>query len=158
MHPGAKDIFKQWPKECFVELGKWLKNSYDCSILITGGPQERSLTEYIASQIPDAVALTDSIDIKVLAAIIEHLSLFITNDTGPMHVAFAMRTPTVSLFTVTDHTLCGPLNIDNARVIQKHKTCTPCLRKKCMLPFCMLQIGVKEVQKEVQSLLKKTTP
>ena len=156
MHPGAKDKFKQWPPECFIELGNRLKQSLNCSILITGSPHENELTEQIALKIPGAIALTEKVPLKTLAALIKKLDLFITNDTGPMHVAFAMQTPTVSLFTVTDSNLCGPYLAQKASVIQKHKTCTPCLRKKCMLPFCMLQISPKEVEEKVLYTLKGT--
>ena len=154
MHPGAKDKFKQWPPECFIELGNRLKQSLDCSILITGSPHEKELTEQIARKIPGAIALTEKVPLKTLAGLIEKLDLFITNDTGPMHVAFAMQTPTVSLFTVTESKLCGPYLAKKATVIQKHKTCTPCLRKRCMLPFCMLQISPKEVEEKVHNSLK----
>ena len=154
MHPGAKDKFKQWPPECFIELGNRLKQSLKCSIIITGSPHEKELTEQIAKKIPGAIALTEKVPVKTLAGLIEKLDLFITNDTGPMHVAFAMQTPTVSLFTVTDSNLCGPYLAKKATVIQKHKTCTPCLRKKCMLPFCMLQISPKEVEEKALYSLK----
>jgi len=154
LHPGAKDKFKQWPPECFIELGSRFKKSMQCSIIVTGGPSEKELTEQIASGIPDAIALTESVPLKTLAGLIERCGIFITNDTGPMHVAFAVNTPTVALFTATDSNLCGPYHAKNVHVIQKQKTCTPCLRKKCMLPFCMLQISPKEVEAKAHQLLK----
>lgn len=154
IHPGAKDKFKQWDPTCFVELGKRLQKSLNCSVLITGGPSEKELTKQIAKEIPGAVALTDPVPLKTLAALIERFNIFISNDTGPMHVAFAVKTPTVALFTATDSHLCGPHMAEKTAVLQKHLTCTPCLRKKCKLPFCMLQISPKEVEEKALSLMK----
>lgn len=154
LHPGAKDKFKQWPPECFIELGHRFKKTLNCSIIVTGGPSEKELAQQIASAIPDAVALTESVPLKTLAGLIERCGIFVTNDTGPMHVAYAVKTPTVALFTETDSHLCGPYHAQKVQVIQKQKTCTPCLRKKCRLPFCMLQISPKEVEEKVHQLLR----
>lgn len=154
IHPGAKDKFKQWDPKCFIELGRRLQKSLNCALLITGSPNEKELTEQIAKEIPGAIALREPVPLKTLAALIERFDVYISNDTGPMHVAFAVKTPTVSLFTATDSALCGPHKAESAAVIQKPITCTPCLKKKCKLPFCMLQISPKEVEEKVSSLIK----
>jgi heptosyltransferase-1/heptosyltransferase-2 len=73
------------------------------------------------------------------------MKMVIANDTGPMHLAFAQKTPTIGLFTPTDPALCGPYYVDAAVTIAKKPTCTPCLRKRCKEPFCLMQISVQEV-------------
>ena len=77
----------------------------------------------------------------------------ISNDTGPMHLALAVQTPTIGLFTPTDPNLCGPYFVNSTLAIAKKQTCSPCLRKKCAEPFCLLQIGVNEVYDAVVKLL-----
>jgi ADP-heptose:LPS heptosyltransferase len=144
MHPGAKDLFKQWPPSHFIELGHRLIQHLGCQILITGTPAEKELVLEIANKIPGAIPVTH-LKLRPFAALMKRMKLMITNDTGPMHVAFAMRTPTVALFTPTDPDLCGPYHAKHVKVIAKERTCTPCLRKKCREPFCLLQIGVSEV-------------
>ncbi|MBM3207071.1 MAG: glycosyltransferase family 9 protein [Chlamydiae bacterium] len=157
MHPGAKDKFKQWPVNNFIELAGILKKTFDCDIVVTCGPNERLLAEEITSSVPGSFYLDENLSIHALGSLIQKFDLFITNDTGPMHLAFATGTKTISLFTATDANLCGPLAIDNAVVIQKEKTCSPCIRKKCFTPFCMLQISPREVASCAIKLLKGNT-
>jgi ADP-heptose:LPS heptosyltransferase len=154
LHPGSKDRFKRWPEKCFIKLGQLLKEQLDCQILITAGPTEKTLAKWIADRIPDAIYLHEDMHIQSFAALIQRCHLFITNDTGPMHLSFAVQTPTVALFTPTDARLCGPKDINRNAIIQKEKTCFPCLRKKCLEPFCMLQISPEEVLEKALHLLR----
>jgi ADP-heptose:LPS heptosyltransferase len=62
-----------------------------------------------------------------------------------MHLAFAVKTPTIALFCPSDPKSFGPYFVDKCTVIKKHHTCTPCLKKKCREPFCMRQISPAEV-------------
>lgn len=144
LHPGAKDKFKQWPPEHFIKLGNLLKEYLGCEIVVSGSRNERQLVQKIQSGIPGAHAVGEGLTIQELAAFLQTLSLLITNDTGPLHLALAVQTPTLSLFTPTDHRLCGPYKVEGT-VIQKEKTCTPCLKKKCQDPFCLRQISVESV-------------
>jgi ADP-heptose:LPS heptosyltransferase len=144
LHPGAKDAFKQWPASHFIELGKRLHAALNATILITGTPGEQALVDAIASQIPEAQSITH-LPLRTFAALLQNVDLMVSNDTGAMHVAFAMRTPTIALFTPTNPVHCGPFAAKNVLTIAKAPTCTPCLRKKCTSPFCLLQIGIDEV-------------
>ncbi len=155
MHPGAKDLFKQWPPSHFIKLGNELQKSLGCTLVITGSPSEKQLVEQIAAAIPGAIALYRDLSIPAFAAFLSRLSLFITNDTGPLHLASASKTPTVALFTPTDPQLCGPYFAPHVHVIQKKPTCLPCLRKKCREPFCLLQISPDEVLKAALTLVNK---
>jgi len=144
LHPGAKDGFKQWPIPHFIDLGNRLVRNLGCRVIVTGTPGEKSLVASIASQIDGAVAATD-LPLLAAAALIKRMDLMISNDTGPMHIAFAMKTPAIGIFAPTDPKLCGPYFVENALSIAKRPTCSPCLKKKCREPFCLLQIGVQEV-------------
>lgn len=154
IHPGAKDSFKCWPPHLFAVLGKRLKEELGCQILVTGCPEEKALVTSIVSTIPGAIACCD-LPIRPLGALIQSLKLFITNDTGPMHIAFALSTPTVAIFSPTDARLCGPYLAPNVALIKKSPTCQPCLRKRCQEPFCMLQISPEEVFKTACRLFYK---
>ncbi len=155
LHPGAKDGFKQWPVSHFIDLGNRLVRNLGCRIIVTGTPEEKPLVASIVSQIEQAIAATD-LPLLATAALIKKMDLLISNDTGPMHVAFAMKTPTIGLFTPTDPKLCGPYFVENAVPIAKNPTCSRCLKKKCREPFCLLQIGVQEVYDSVLSMFYKT--
>ena len=148
IHPGAKDRFKRWNPKYFVELGKRLAEEKGATILITGDRSEGALCREIADQIPRALNLAGTLSVRLLAALIEQLDLFITNDTGPMHIAFAMNVKTLALFSPTDPNLCGPYKV-SAQVVAKSPTCTPCIRKKCLFPFCMEQLSPQEVYDKI---------
>jgi len=153
LHPGAKDKFKQWTPSHFILLGQKLKKHLQCQIVITGTPPEKELVKTIASAIEGAIPIYDHISIPTLAAIVDKLALYITNDTGPLHVACTTKTPTIALFTPTDPQLCGPYFASHVKVIQKQPTCSPCSKKKCHDAFCMLQISPDEVYHEALKLL-----
>lgn len=145
LHPGAKDRFKKWGEESFVEVGNRLMHHLGCQIIVTGNADEKEQVLRVASKIPGAIPLTGNLSLRGLSALIRRFSLMLCNDTGPMHIAFAMNTPTVALFVPTDPRLCGPHFARKHHVIAKKKSCTPCLRKKCQDPFCLLQISPEEV-------------
>lgn len=154
IHPGAKDLFKQWPVSQFIQLASRLKKELNCHLFITGSPSERALVNQIAAEVSDATAVTH-LRLRPFAAFLKRMQLMITNDTGPMHVAFAMGTPTVCLFTPTDPKLCGPYLVKNGYVLAQKPTCTPCLKKKCAEPFCLLQISVQAVYDSALQLFGK---
>ncbi|MCB1082095.1 MAG: glycosyltransferase family 9 protein [Chlamydiia bacterium] len=149
MHPGAKDRFKQWDPKHFIALGRRLAKEKNATIVITGNKKEIPLAKHIATNIPRAVSVAGKLSVRHTAALIEKFDYFITNDTGPMHLAFAMETPTLALFSPTDPTLCGPYKITYGVGFQKPSTCTPCIRKKCRSPFCMEQISPDEVYERI---------
>jgi ADP-heptose:LPS heptosyltransferase len=155
LHPGAKDRFKQWPSSHFITLGRRLKEKLGCQIVVTGTPAEKALVESIVQSIEGAVGIYEGVSIPTLAALLGKLSLYITNDTGPLHIACATHTPTLALFTPTDPALCGPYFAPHVSVLQKKPTCFPCLKKKCHDPFCMLQISTDEVLGAALQLLQE---
>ncbi len=153
MHPGAKDKFKQWNPKGFIELGRKLAKEKGATLIITGDKHEAPLADEIATHIPGAVSVAGKLPVRVAAALIEKLDLFITNDTGPMHIAFAMGTPTFAFFSPTDPTLCGPYKISHGHVIQKPRSCTPCIRKNCVAPSCIEQISPKAAYEVIDAHL-----
>ena len=145
IHPGAKNLFKQWPKESFIEVGKRLSQHLGCQIFITGDQSEALLVLEIASKIPGAIPIAGELDLSTFTAVLSRMDVFITNDTGPMHLAFAAKTPTVAIFGPTDPSLCGPFHVENVKVMTAPKTCRPCLGKSCQKPFCLLQLGPEKI-------------
>lgn len=145
LHPGASHTFKQWPEFSYLELGRTLASDLQLQIAITGNAREAALCTRIAEGIPGAISLAGEITLRTFAAFCAKARLLITNDTGPMHLAFAQNLPTIAIFSPTDPKLCGPYKIDHACPLYVRKTCFPCLGKKCRNPFCLLQISPREV-------------
>ncbi len=153
IHPGAKDPFKQYPLEFFAQIGIALSRELNARVLITGSSHEQPLMQALQKRIPGALTLPLALSIPELAAHILDLILLITNDTGPMHIAFAINTPTIALFAPTDPTLCGPHEAKRARALAASPTCTPCLKKKCRDGFCLRQIPPERVITQALELL-----
>ena len=153
LHPGAQKPYKCWPVKNFIEAGNIISRRTGCRIIITGDSNERPWIEEMASRIKGAVSAAGKTSLRQTAALIERMDLFITNDTGVMHIAAALKTPTVALFCPTDPRICGPYGAESVSVVAKPITCDPCTGKKCLDPLCMGQITVEEVVKAAKRLL-----
>ncbi|WP_353684123.1 glycosyltransferase family 9 protein [Thermodesulfovibrio sp. 3907-1M] len=152
----AATKFKMWPKENFIQLGKKLiDNNKNVVILILGSKEEKKLCESIAKKIGEnAISLAGKLSLRELRALIEKTHLLITNDTGTMHIAIALKTKTLSLFCPTYAWGVGPLqDFHLHKVIEKHRPCNPCITKKCKNPYCMNLIKVEEVLTSAQEML-----
>jgi len=145
LHPGSKDRFKRWPEKNFEEVGCTLKERLGCEILITGTKDEEEVMRRTAAMIPGAHVAETDLQLRSFAALLEQMDLLICNDTGPFHLASALGTPAIGLYAATDPFLCGPHRAKRAIAIAKKTSCTPCLKRKCRSPFCLLQIGTCEV-------------
>lgn len=153
LHPGAQKAFKCWPWERFVEVGFALQQKYQAYIFITGNGKEQEIAQKIANKIPQAIAVAGRFSLRETAALIERLALYITNDTGPMHISFALGTPTIALFAATDPAQCGPYLDHRPVVIYRPKICDLCLGKKCLRPKCLEQITSAEVIAAAEMLM-----
>lgn len=159
IHPGAKDSYKCWPKEYFIETAKELQKQFPHQILITGGAEEKELVTSLQTLIPNSVVFKSPISIRSFAALLEQVDLLITNDTGPLHLACSLKVPVIAPFSPTDPILCGPISQNDAIAITKNKTCFPCLKRKCLEPFCLLQISPSDMVNQAKKiLLKKYAP
>ncbi len=145
IHPGSKDRFKRWPEEHFAAVGRALQEKFGCRILITGTKDEISLMQKTASLIPGAETARPDLPFRSFAALLNQMDILICNDTGPFHVACALNKPAIGIYAATDPFLCGPYKAKQAIAISKTASCTPCLKRKCREPFCLLQIGPEEV-------------
>ena len=149
--PGAAKIYKRWPEENFVKLGKMLSEiRNNIRIIITGDSNEKELAEGISDKV-NGISLAGKLTLREISAVIERCSLFITNDTGPMHIAVALGTPTIALFSATGEENIEPYRpVSTFTVISKPKPCKECVSKSCEKPVCMEQISPEEVYEVVK--------
>jgi len=88
------------------------------------------------------------------AALIARLDVLVTPDTGPLHVAAALKTPTIGLFAVASPVNSNPDFDENIhKFIKKPRTCSPCVGKNCKFQECMLQIGADEVWEMLKEMI-----
>jgi heptosyltransferase-2 len=148
---------KRWYPERFAEVAREFSNKYD--IIIFGGPNEvemaNEIESYLASSgMKNYTNLAGKTNIKELCSLIGGCSLFVTNDSGPMHIAAAYQVPTVSIFGPTKHAETSQWMNDKSSIVRHDMECAPCMRRECPLGHheCMKSITADEVIKAVKEL------
>lgn len=97
LFPGAGHVSRRWPLDQFASLADFLIRNDRVKVLVFLGPEERDFIKDIRQQFPPAVVILDQLTIPQLAAAQARLVAFVSNDTGPMHIAAAVGTPVVLL-------------------------------------------------------------
>lgn len=154
INPGAAyGSAKCWLPERFKQLSRRLLEFPKIKIVYFGDKAGASLVQEICKELPDRVInLAGKTSLRELIALIQACNLFLTNDSGPMHVASALGIPFIALFGSTSDTITGPYQ--GGKVIHKHVPCSPCYRRECPIDFrCMTRIEVKEVYEEIQNFI-----
>jgi ADP-heptose:LPS heptosyltransferase len=117
LHPGATDPRRRWPPERFAAVGNALAAA-GCEILLTGTGAERDLVERVRAGLNrPARSLVDALSLGGLAGLFADCALVVANDTGPLHLATAVGTPTVGLYWVGNVINCAPATRDRHRPI-----------------------------------------
>ena len=98
LNPGAATQYRRWQASSFANLGDLLHEAYNAHIVITTGPQEGELADQVAEQMAYSPIIVSQATPMQLAALLQRCNLYISNDTGPMHLSTAVKTPTVALF------------------------------------------------------------
>lgn len=148
---GASTASRRWRPERYAELAQRLLAANPAlRIVVTGSPQERALADAVADAVNDArlVVTAGQLPLTRMPALVQGFACLVTPDTGIMHMAIAVGTPIVSLFAAAHWHGSGPTtDLQRHIVIQKHRTCDPCLGKRCKYaaPPCMDNITVDEV-------------
>lgn len=159
INPGATyGSAKRWYPNEFAKVAITLASKYD--IVIFGGPAETDIAndiekELIKNGITNYQNLAGKTTISELIEKIAGLDLFITNDSGPMHIAAAYKTKTVAIFGPTKFTETNQWNNDkNGLIVTKNLDCAPCMKRSCPLKHhnCMKEITADDVLKAVENL------
>jgi heptosyltransferase-2 len=154
--PGAAyGTAKRWLPERFAEAAGALATARGASIAVFGSKTERDLCEEVAQRL-NGHQVTNYAGQTTLAQFIDLASgceLFLTNDSGAMHIASALGVPTVAIFGATDDRTTGPTG-SNARVVRQPVDCSPCLLRECPIDHrCMTGVSAERVVKEALELL-----
>lgn len=149
---------RRWPIEKFVELTKRILAYKDTKIILIGDVHDK---EYINGFLKimqnntDVIDLTGKLSIGMLAALFENVKLFITNDSGPLHLAVSIGVPTVSFFGPEIPERFGPIG-ENHTVFYSDVYCSPCLNvyNQKTAPCngenkCMRDIPVEDVYRAI---------
>ncbi len=135
VNPGARWVNKRWPAEYFAQLVQELAAKNDgARFVILGGKDDQPLGEIISRAEPNrCLNLTGQTSLLEMVEWIRRSEFIVTNDTGPMHVAAALKKPVVAMFGPTDPRRTGPYGqLDHALRIKL--PCSPCLKDFCAYP------------------------
>ncbi|MBU1888342.1 MAG: lipopolysaccharide heptosyltransferase II, partial [Candidatus Omnitrophica bacterium] len=157
--PGASCVSRIWPSANFARLADILKERFGLSIVLVSGHDEVKIGEKVRGLMNSKpIFLCGRTSLSVLAAILKRASLLISNDSGPVHIACAVETPVISIFSRKEKGLSpmrwGPYGERNA-IVHKDVGCVKCLAHNCNKGFlCLYSITVDEILEKVKELLK----
>jgi len=158
INPGATyGSAKRWYPDRFAAVADELCQVWGAKAVITGGPAEREIAADIAASTKaKCLNIAGRTSVRELMALIRRCDFFITNDSGPMHIAAAFSVPLVAIFGPTDHTTTSPYS-NRAVVVSKGMECAPCLKRECPTDHrCMSEVKVEEVIKAALKLREKS--
>ncbi len=172
MHPGSGgySIARRWAPERFAQLADRLYHDVGGQLLLLGGPEEAALHQHIIAQLQSPIAarsLAGQGNIKVAAAVLELVDVFVGNDAGLMHIAAAVGAPTVGIFGLSNYKAWGPYTGDphskQTSIVHLDLPCMPCFYRDhqlgtpegCATRDCLAQLGVDPVAVAARRMLRK---
>jgi heptosyltransferase-2 len=157
LFPGAEfGPSKRWPWQRFAALATELRRRVPGTrAVILAGPKEVWMAVRVHEESGKLhPVIGPDLDLAGLAAVLAHLDLMVTNDTGPMHLAAALGVPCVALFGPTDPRRTAPAGAGHT-VLYRDLWCSPCFRRRCPLVYhgCLRGIAIEEVAAACASAL-----
>ncbi|GAC1390529.1 MAG: glycosyltransferase family 9 protein [Ktedonobacteraceae bacterium] len=162
IHPGARPPARRWPAAYFASVADTLAQYFNAQILLTGGPGEEQTVQAVADLMhTSALVLAGKTSLGGLAALLSQLDLFISNDTGPAHIACAVDCPSVTIFGPADVRRWAPLNRQRHPIVRHPVACSPCGYWECpidhrclrwLLPETVLTIAQQILLQDEQAI------
>ncbi len=160
IHPGSRSAFRLWPAERFAAVADRLQDELGAQVFLVAGPAEHALVEQIRSHAKThVVALNRTLSLGQFAALLAQFDVFLCHDSGPMHVAAAVGTPVVALFSGQNATIWRPLG-ERHSVLQTSLPCAcfpagqlpaPCTKGDSYKSYCVRQLTTDQVFAATQS-------
>lgn len=153
LHTGARKKLRQWPPKKFAMLAVLLKEKYGWDTVIAGTKEELSEIEKLQSLIPFKTYSFTGYSLTDFAALASKAACFVGNESGPMHIAAAMKIPVVGLFGPGEPHTFSPFG-KKATFIHHQLKCNPCDQIHCVQPDnpCINLIEVAEVMKKIEEV------
>lgn len=155
LHVGSRPPARRWPTEHFAIVGDTLADWFGLTVVLTGSPDEREIAEQVRSKMCcPVINLAGETNLGSLAALIDRTTLFISNDTGPAHVAVALDVPSIAIFGPADRRRWAPLDHRRHRIVYRDVECSPCVHWECPIDHrCLRWIDVNAVLQAAADLL-----
>lgn len=148
LHPGGSEPYKHWPLDYFVSLGEFLQQAYQAYFLIISNKSEQNLAQTLADRIGAPALVTGGhFNLLTVAGLLSQSHLFVGNDSGPLHLALALQTPSLGLLGADHPHRIGPYEVDWGAWLFKEEAChrNPCVTKRCLRTLCLEAIRPEEV-------------
>jgi heptosyltransferase I len=155
INPGAAWPNKRWPPDRFGEIAAFLRDVRGLASFVLWGPGEEGLAGAVVETSGGAARVAPPTRLADLLALSRAASLMVSGDTGPLHIAAAVGTPTVALFGPTDPQRNGPWNADDVTV-SRFGACGCHYERTCRkAEWCLESIGVPEVTAAIQQRFQR---
>ncbi|GBC61634.1 hypothetical protein DENIS_2596 [Desulfonema ishimotonii] len=159
IHPGARRWYKSWPPERFARLADAITETYGIPVVLSGSPGDRAVCDRIAAHMGRTpLSLAGAFALGELPALISKSICLIGNDSAPIHIATAVRTPAIALFGPTPWAAWYPRR-EQDKVIAAEYPCRPCGHSRADCPlgdgYCMGSIRFETVWEATDSILKQ---
>ena len=155
INPGAAfGTAKRWFPSRFAAVGRALA-AQGAAVVLFGAASERALAEAVAANIgPKVVSTAGRTSLAEFLELVAGCDLFLTNDTGTMHLAAAAGVRVLAIFGATDEVATAPLG-PHVRIIKKPVPCSPCKLRDCPIDHrCMHAVETEEVRTAAQQMLR----
>ena len=155
IHAGARQPIRRWPAEYFAQIADTLANRFHAQVILTGGHAEEATVQTVTQNmnIP-YLNLAGKTSLGGLAAVISELDLFISNDTGPAHIANAVNTPSITLFGPVDPKRWAALDQIRHPFVRRPVACSPCSYWECPIDHrCLRWLPPEMVIESAERLL-----
>jgi ADP-heptose:LPS heptosyltransferase len=159
MRLGASQPNKRWPIERFAAIAKWLREAHGVATVVNLGPGDEPIASEVRQHFGSHVIL-DSLDLRELVALLAGSCLFVGNDTGPTHIAAALRKKCVVIFGASDSKVWSPWKTES-RLVQNLFPCRQCLRGECEslgASQCIFYVTIDQVREACEGLLTARDP
>ena len=158
MNPSARWDTKRWSPESFAAVGDRLQQEGAARVVLIGGRDERHIGKQVMCAMrATPIDLMGQTTLKELIALLRRVRLFVTNDSGPMHLAAAVGTPVIALFGPTDPARTGPYGAGHT-VLRSGVPCSPCFSRRCtnaVTMECLTTISPEQVVEAAFRLLEQ---
>src|SRR6266702_3494639 len=132
LHAGARPSSRRWPVQYFASIADELTLKYNAQIILTGSADEKLIVQAVETQMKTRpLNLAGETSLGGLAALISELDLFVSNDTGPAHIANALDTPSITIFGPADYRRWAPLDQLHHPIVRSSVECSPCSYLDC---------------------------
>ncbi len=156
MHPGSRSPARRWPAESFARVADTLVARWDARIVFTGGADEVDMVQEVMRHMyAPAVSLAGRTSLGGLAALIARLRLFISNDTGPAHIACAVDCASITLFGPAEFSRWAPLDQTRHPALRHAVECSPCGYWECPIDHrCLRRLTPETVLTVAERLVE----